>query len=459
MISSPKAQSSVPGTSAKCARPALAAALVVALTLGFAGGSVQLSPQGNQFLRAAQALQTRGEFELIGGRTLAFFPPLYALLLAGLGRVGLAPIPAVVLLNAAVVAAGLWAFRSLAFRAGIRAGRTATFLFAALAANAYYFRMVRPDAMIPVFTMLTALALLTYKESRRRRWLFLAALACGTAALARYMALFTVLPVAAAALWRHPVRREARTADLAWFVPVALAPIGAWLARTWFLTGYPTGMSRTAFREEASATGLLDNIAGIAKTISIDLFGPRAMGLRAFVQEHVPLPHATATAVLTATGVGLIVFALVSARREWAERRRSSAAGAAHARKLVVSFAVWYVVMLVILWTIGNNDPLHTRFVAPLYWCLVLLAFLRFESVRDVPARRAAAGAWIVVALLVAATNVDKTLLLLRASPSDNMIKKSLRRPDDLWVDDLAWDRPHFLMPRVGSKPKPREKE
>ncbi|HMB69208.1 MAG TPA: hypothetical protein VKU85_07840, partial [bacterium] len=114
-------------------------------------------------------------------------------------------------------------------------------------------------------------------------------------------------------------------------------------------------------------------------------------------------------------------------------------------------FAGIHAAALLVLWTVGNNDPIHTRFVAPLYPGLVLLLFAGREAAAQRGIRTAAA-ALTAVAVLAGAVNLDKSVLLLGDSPPDAVIKKTLHRPEDLWVRNLEWNRPVFLVPERGRR-------
>jgi hypothetical protein len=122
---------------------------------------------------------------------------------------------------------------------------------------------------------------------------------------------------------------------------------------------------------------------------------------------------------------------------------------AAQARRLVAAYTAIHAGELLLLLTAGNNDPIHTLFVAPLYPGLVLLLF----TLRDGMTRRGIRGgaaALAALAVLVGAVNLDKSRLLLGDSPPETLIKKTLHRPEDLWVRDMAWNRPVFLVPERG---------
>jgi hypothetical protein len=146
---------------------------------------------------------------------------------------------------------------------------------------------------------------------------------------------------------------------------------------------------------------------------------------------------------LTVIAVALLAVLLVAGGKtffSFIETRLRSATTAGRAALLVGAHAKVYLVALVVIWTFGNNDPIHTRFTAPVYWCFVLGFFLAFEAWRDSPHRRLLAGAALAFGLLVVGVNLDKSLALLGDSPSDHLIKKSLFQPSDLWVGGLSWE-------------------
>jgi len=255
-----------------------------------------------------------------------------------------------------------------------------------------------------------------------------------------------VLPVAALGLWRFGEGRR-RLVDLAVFVPVACAPAAAWSVRNRLLTGFLTGMSRTEVREEIGDTGLVTHVTGLVKAGALDLFGVRAMGVRTLVYGD-GLPHAVATFATLGLGILLLVALAVTVRGGGRTTPREPADGdVARGTFLVRAWAIVYSAGLVILWTVGNNDPIHTRFAAPLYWSLVLLVFLAHGRARGTPAGRRATVLAGALGLLVVAVNLDKSIRLLGDRADPNLIKTTLRTPDDLWVRSLAWDRMHFLGP------------
>jgi hypothetical protein len=54
----------------------------------------------------------------------------------------------------------------------------------------------------------------------------------------------------------------------------------------------------------------------------------------------------------------------------------------------VAEVAASYLALTILLWTVGNNDPIHTRFLFPVYPLLWVLAFHAYDAVRGWSATR-----------------------------------------------------------------------
>jgi hypothetical protein len=195
------------------------------------------------------------------------------------------------------------------------------------------------------------------------------------------------------------------------------------------------------------------SLLGTFEAIRLDFFGWRVMGLRSLVYGDAPLPYSAMTATLTWVAVALLsVLCVMGGRSYFAflRARMRCASDAGRAAVLVAAHAGIYLVALIAIWTLGNNDPIHTRFTAPMYWCLVLGFFIAKEAWRDSPRRHFLAGAALAFGLLVMVVNVDKSLALLGDSPNDHLIKKSLFQPSDLWLGGLSWQSLGDDLPPLG---------
>jgi len=112
----------------------------------------------------------------------------------------------------------------------------------------------------------------------------------------------------------------------------------------------------------------------------VDLFSTRRHGALAFVTteyQALPLEWLLLGLAVLCAGVGLYAFL-----------RRAKAPAPEPARGITptgVALLLFVVhnVMLLVLWTLGNNDPLHSRYLWPSYPLLLLLAVAAYARVRS----------------------------------------------------------------------------
>jgi hypothetical protein len=405
-----------------------------------------LPHQGVQGLLAADSLIAGRGLEVVPGMPFAKFGPLYPLLLAGLGRSGVEPTPAVYAINCATFGVTLFGLLWLGRTLDVRALAAVAALFSCFAPNWYLIRAARPDTIVIAASFLALPAMIAYARRPGPGPLAGAALAASVAALTRYMAVLTLLPVfgVAVALARGVSWRR-RLADLAVFGAVAAGPIALWMARNVRLTGFATGMSRSDSRPWVEHYGLGGNLAGFFRTIWIDAFGHRAIGTPGVVYGDVPLPVPGLALTGGAIALGLLAFALWRgrARLGWliAEGlRERSARGCA--LLITGSYGVLYSAALIVVWTLSNNDPIETRYVAPLYGLLWLYAAAVLgEGLRSLPRRRAAALV-LAAAAIVAVPNAVKSWTLLGSAPPGPTLMPiaSFGPRGSNWIEPLTWD-------------------
>jgi 4-amino-4-deoxy-L-arabinose transferase-like glycosyltransferase len=182
-------------------------------------------------------------------------------------------IPASYLINCLTLAASLIGLYALCRALGLEVTWPALVFYCLWAANYYLLRAVRPDAIPICMSLFTVVALIRYSQRQSLPALLAAAVACSVAATARYMALFTLLPVAAAAVWVFAARDwRLRMRHVPIFVAIACTPIGLWLLRNYRVTGYLSGMSRSAPRKWAADHTFIENIYLVLKAAALDAF-------------------------------------------------------------------------------------------------------------------------------------------------------------------------------------------
>jgi hypothetical protein len=302
-------------------------------------------------------------------------PPLYPALLRGWRAAGLPPMR-----MGEVLALGTLALLfACARRMGLSMPLTVALLLLWSVAHFAYVNLYQPaaEALVAPLSLGLLLALARYAETPT-----LGALAAATALTAallasRYFALFSVLPVTVAVILLVPApRRLARAAAGA---AVALAPVGLWMLRAREITGYWTGASRDAPRHFPLAvahwselTTLGGNLRLLVKTVAIDFLSTTAAAALAVVTQ----PYAwSALEMVTAALVLACACVLVAAAVRTARPPIRVDAVTIGAALLAV-----YLGALVVVWTLGNNDPLHTRFLYPAYPLLLLLAFRGYAA-------------------------------------------------------------------------------
>jgi hypothetical protein len=200
--------------------------------------------------------------------------------------------------------------------------------------------------------------------------------------LARHFGLYLAVPLAAAHVAIGPATPpRRRLLHLAAVLVLALAPIGYWMWITHEQTGLWTGADRTQPRDlpESVAhwkdlTGVHDHLRLAATTLLVDSFSPRVYAALAVVT----LPYRP-----SAVEWALVALGLAAATTAWRARRRSRGDPTpASPARTVAEVAAAYLGLTILIWTVGNNDPIHTRFLFPVYPLLWVLLFHAYDAVK-----------------------------------------------------------------------------
>ena len=420
-------------------------AVFLAAYFGFRDEPILIQFQGSQLVHSAHSFNRGLGLVIDPEKPLAKFPPLYALLLAPLERLDFTVGAAAYLINALFLAISFVALAALGRSLGVTSNGLLLGAWALWAPNVYLLRSVRPDFIPIAMSLVAGVCLLRYARGGRGAVAALvgAAAASAVAALSRYMALFTLLPACALAVlaWtpaaggrRAGGARRARDALL--FSIVALGPVVGWLARNHLLTGYASGMSRFDERGiRSERLTLADNLADLGEALVLDGFSYASLGVRLLGDEG-SRPDWWLAVVGALAAAALVALA----RHRAPPARPPPDAEGRRAARLCLGFVTWYLFVLVLLWTVGNNDPINTRYAAPVYPFALALAAGEWSRQRAAGAP-GPAGLTLAAIGLALLPNAAKTVRLSGPAPNEQLIELRVwdTRPAS-WRHGIAWE-------------------
>ena len=350
------------------------AALAVAHALArTASHGAALTHDSVNYLSAAESLLAGEGLITHRGLPLLFWPPFFPMLTSFIGFLGIEPVEAGRLLNAAafgllVLTAGLWLRRELASKVAAAGGAVA--ICVALPLNDVAAQFMT-DALFS-FLSLLALASLGSFLGGRDGQLIPAAVLAALAALARYAGGPLLVMGTLAPLLRRdmPVAWRLRRAVL--FGAVSALPLALALARNRIVSGTWTG-ERAQLSTGESLWDSLNQIDAIA--------------VRWLFPGNAPEPPGG----FPWGAVGLVV--LLTAAILCARRRGTGT--------LLAGFVAAYLAFLVIVASRAIDPGIHDRLLIPLYAPLILAAAFALDRILSMPARGGAGVArWTLLAII-----------------------------------------------------------
>ncbi len=261
-------------------------------------------------------------------------------------------------------------------------------LFIALI-NANYvitYQLVSEGLFVFLAFVLLYLLVTTERPWTLRKTAFLAVVS-SISCLTRHFAIFWQVPLCLAYIFldddRSALRK--RLLNTAVFCLIVVILVSPWLIAVRLSTGWFSGMDRFEQRpfyshDKLSALRLfIINGGFLAKTLFIDFFSPYRYASHFDVRP----PLLTSEIVI---GVGalllfsLLAVTLISSIQPFGSSALPQATRTPHSRQLApLYFTFTYLLWLMLLWTLGNNDPIYTRFAYPAYPLAVYSAFVFFS--------------------------------------------------------------------------------
>ena len=283
-------------------------------------------------------------------------------------------------------------------------------------------RQLMADTLFTALGLATCVALHLYLK--RPGPVPLAALSVAGAALflTRYLGVFWIAPIVTLHLLLQDGRIARRLRHAATFLVVSMTPLAAWLFRTWVRTGMLTGRDRFGDRplppgrmQWLEQTDILTNLHFTGKSFLVDWLSAREWASHQVIGAPASISRVQVAGLLATFGLGVALLTLLirwmREPRPLSLRGRVLAAYRSSPVFLALEFSAAYLLALVAVWAVGNNDPIYSRYILPTVPFLVLFGFLATARGRhDVasPWIRVSCGAFYAVVFSIQAY---KTLL------------------------------------------------
>lgn len=298
---------------------------------------------------------------------MTHFPPLFSLLLAVPGLLGIDPIVSARFINAAafgvnILLAGIIIFRVTGSSKWSAAG--AFFVLLSVGMVSIH-AMALTEPLFVTFTLGSLLLLALYLETGSRALLVAAAVIASLAFLQRYVGITVVGAGVVALLLFHRKRLLPLLVDIGVFSVVSVLPVAAWLVRNILVA--ETHTSREFGFHPIGYEKLREGFTTVSEWI---LPGSISVEIRFFI-------FLIGLLTLTAAGVYYIrkkkKFDLVSFRKIWSDR---------FLEVLLITFITVYTVFLLVSISVADAyTPLNNRILSPIYICLLILVFVILHGV------------------------------------------------------------------------------
>jgi hypothetical protein len=353
----------------------LTRAVVLVLALVAASSVVYTTPwgvgtgfdQGTYIGAARNLLAGRGlsiPWGEASGQPMTQFPPLYPLVLAGVGAFGADPWQAARYLDVVLRAVDLLLAAGVAWR--IKATPAAPLLAAFLLCCSVHMEFVFGSAWSePLFLalMLISLALLAeFVVVRSTKLLVACALAAAAALLTRYVGLALVLSGTVVLLWRLDTPMLSRMRFAAIFGGIGLAPLVVWLLRN--AAEAPTIAGNRA--PGAHAVPIAHFTTGLFTLL--DWVMPSNIAVRLVTPEGLVSPVGGAVLGVAALGIAVLLW----------KARPTLQPKVTLSQELTLTLAtfssVYVVCVLLSILMFDDLTQLDSRILSPVYVCLVILA-------------------------------------------------------------------------------------
>ena len=325
------------------------------------------------------------------------WPPLFPLLLAALGWVGIDPLAAGRLVNATafgltILAAGLYLHSNLRSRGLALAASGAILATPTLSNLASNFLT---DSLFVLFALLALMQLATFLHRGERTSLWWAAVFTALAALTRYPGVVLIGVGVLLLVVGRTLPLAARLKDAVVFGAVSSLPLAGVLTRNWAVSGTLTGYRR------GSGESLFDSLSQVVDAFREWVMPSDAVEWFAYLLWRVTgLSTPDWFGSLLWTTTGLVVVAMVAVV-VLSGRGKSPSFGLGPALPFGVFAAIYLVFMVAVVPLVIPVD-LPARYLLPVYVPLLLTAVLLLDRFLCIEvAGRVAPAKWCLASLVL----------------------------------------------------------
>ena len=316
------------------------------------------------------------------------WPPLYPSVLWGLHRLGISAHTAnLALFYLTLLWLGLFARRYIR---GVHWIYPVA-LYVVMHPNYVNLQQVVSEALLVPLAAIALSVSLRYCQVATTRGLMTVSLVSSVSCLTRYMALFWIFPVLGGTIWLKSEPGQ-RIRLLATFSAISLVPVGLVAARSYAATGYLSGMDRIGKRllvgPAAAWTemGAFDHLEVAVRAFMTDIFSASQHASHAALTMHSFTGLSLLDKAILGIAAGLLLLpagrVVMLLRAEgtppWKRRKIMDPLSV-----LSALFGVGYLVLLLAIWSVTNNDPVYTRFLYPSYLFLMLWGFVTYSWVQE----------------------------------------------------------------------------
>ena len=295
--------------------------------------------------------------------------------------------------------------------------------YAFCAFNYYNLAEFTSEAVDVPLSLLTLLFLETYQRRRTFTSILCLSICCSLLFVSRYQTVIWLTPIIAYYLvftFRTASLRHAALWHSTSFFVIAFSPLALLMASNLHQTGYLTGMERFDWSSRpvhgkvgyfATSTGFNENVLLTAKTYFLDFDSPVEFA----THEANHLQHSISNIEMGVIGLFILAMVLFFLNLIRFIRTHEGISSTLNIWRhtspitlIAAQYLVGYIIVTILIWTVGNNDPLYSRFLYPSYVYSIIGLFSAYSFLKRESASRTSRLPFLLLLLCLTAISLYK---------------------------------------------------